>query len=227
MSNENRSKIANLTDEQIEQVIRGELDVGIRMGFELEFMKLDGKRTDDFKHVCECKGKPDRDAMKEAALNLLDTNLSSHLVGYFTATKPTRIIAEKLVRDMVAKMPCTFDRSTLLTALAEHVPSTKWRAITSYLNRLDDMLVETIIPALDQSKYIVKECQCTDTSSWGAMKKVLKTTTDMDVKQDGSVTGGEITSKGPNTVSKCLDLTKYLPQLPPISCSCIYLMHSA
>jgi hypothetical protein len=208
--NINRQKIANLTDDQIESIIKGELDVGIRMGFELEFQKLNGKKTEEFKHKCNCNGKVDMDAVNTAALELLDSHTATYYRAHFASNTSGKSFAFKAVNEVVATLPDTFTKVDLLRALGAKAPRTKWKAIGVFLDKLDETLCAKAAEGIDKSKHIIRDCRCTDKSSWGAMCKTLKVNDQLHVKQDSSVSGGEITTKGPNTVAQCLSLTDFI-----------------
>lgn len=208
--NENRQKIVKLTDGQIDSIIKGELDVGIRVGFELEFQKLDGKDKTQHVHECDCKGVPDKELMDLAALNKLEKEFHAHYQDHLNSTKAGKTKAESQVRAAFDTLPVGSDRDALLAALSNAVPESSYKAISAFLDKIDTITVARITAGLNPNDYIKKKCTCADTSSFGAMKKKLKIPEDTQIKDDGSVKGGEITTIGPKTVKECLDASKYL-----------------
>ena len=76
-----RKQIANLTDEQIIAYVEGNLELPIRMGFELEFQGVDGKNRYDFETGCHGEHDYDWDAVREEAERLFRRDFC-HIIRY-------------------------------------------------------------------------------------------------------------------------------------------------
>jgi hypothetical protein len=222
--NPNRARLAELTDAQIDQILDGTLDVGVRVGFELEFQKLDGKTASEWRENCKCVGKPDTTAMQVAAMNILEEKFCFMLA---TVWVPRRGIAAEYITAALAALPSTGTRLDLLRKLSEIAPKEYWNTISKMLDKCDVGLLESTIATLNPNDYTNRECSCKARTGFEVMRKGLHLPKDMELKSDASVKGGEITTLGPNTVSYCIDKTKEVFDNNALTCDagCSYHIH--
>jgi hypothetical protein len=202
----NRKKLTTLTDDQIEQILDGTLDVGIRVGFELEFQKLNGKEMDEFTEGCDCLSKPDPDKLKLAALNIIENTYCKYLIEHFSTKPAPTTKAEKLLRATLPIVGVEGTREALLKLLSVH-PKRSWPTFSTILDKADEAVCAEVMATLDPSDHLCTKCICNAPRGFAVMRKHLNVAPDLVVKEDGSVRGGEITTHGPQTVSDCLAIT--------------------
>jgi hypothetical protein len=203
----NREKLTTLTDDQIDQIIDGTLDVGIRVGFELEFQALNGKRTQDFTEGCECLKTPDLERLKLAALNMIETNFCRYLSEHLATIPRTRKPAEKAIRTTLTQVGSEGNRVALLSKLAAY-PQPQWKGFTMFLNDCEEKFTSSVVASLNPEEYLRERCICDAPKGHKVMKKHIKLPSGTLIKEDGSVKGGEITTDGPQTVATCLNVTR-------------------
>ena len=203
-----RQIIANLTDEQIEQYVNGELELPIRMGYELEFQRLNGKKADDFTHECDCETEYDYDRMREDA----DRDFRQNGI-------------QELWADLKSHQSRSVTTDILLNALwdkyGEHEPRLTWSTVCLVANHIqgDECInwleewrtgwIDNWEEGCDMYPYAI-ECDCGDDDGFDTMANELDLPCGARIKSDGSVSGGEITSDGPNIVAELLRQTKLI-----------------